>query len=156
MRRHLMCAFGFSESVNRSRMISTIALVVSPLALHTLPGAAQTMGSETQGKTGWLSDYGGFAGLDLRLGQAADQFAAFTGAEAALLIKRRAYVGFRGTGLAMGNIEFPTGQSSVTEQLRMGYGGLMLGYTLPAAPLLDFALDVLMGSGGVRSRNEDG
>jgi hypothetical protein len=73
-----------------------------------------------------------------------------------LLIKHRAYVGFRGSGLAIGNIEFPTGQSSATERLRMGYGGLMLGYTLPAGPVLDFALDVVMGSGGVRSRNEDG
>ena len=54
-----------------------------------------------------LSDYGAFLGLDMRFGDMAGEFAAFAGGDAAIVLKRKVYLGIRGAGLATDNAEIP-------------------------------------------------
>jgi hypothetical protein len=93
-----------------------------------------------------LSDYGWFTGLDLRFGSVQDEFAAFVGAEVAVVLRRRAYLGIRGSGLATDNTQLPNG-SSGTEPLRMGYGGVVLGYVIPLPYVAALNVDALLGGG---------
>ncbi|HSL71347.1 MAG TPA: hypothetical protein VK864_13955 [Longimicrobiales bacterium] len=93
-----------------------------------------------------MADYGWFTGLDLRFGTVQDEFAAFVGGEAALLLKRRAYLGIRGAGLATDNTQITDG-STGTEPLRMGYGGFLIGYIFPPPYLATLNIDALLGGG---------
>jgi hypothetical protein len=131
------------------RTILTIAGVVVS-ASFAVPCFAQTSAVGTR-----FSDYGGFVGLDLRFGDIASKFAAFAGAEAALLMKRRVYVGIRGGGLATDNSRIPASGSSPGGTLAMGYGGFMLGYIFPTRSLADVSVDLLLGGGGVGTSTAD-
>jgi len=88
---------------------------------------------------------GGFAGLEMRFGDLAGAFATFAGAEFAILINDRVYVGVRGAGLATDNAmaQGPTGQDT----LKMGYGGLVVGHLVPLTSQMDLAVDALVGAG---------
>src|SRR5215216_263911 len=124
------------------------------LCLCTMSSAAQSTGGDARESAAGtrLSGYGGFGGLDLRFGDLGDEFAAFVGVEAALLLKQRVYVGIRGTGLATDNLRVPVGNSSAAEVVGMGYGGLVVGYVVSTPLLADVSLDALVGGGGVGAR----
>jgi hypothetical protein len=126
----------------RHAFLTIAGIIVS--ATIAAPCVAQTSAVGTR-----ISDYGGFVGLDLRFGDVAGKFAAFAGAEAALLMKRRVYAGIRGSGLATDNSRIPAGGSSPGGTLAMGYGGFVLGYIAPTRSLADVSLDFLLGAGGV-------
>jgi hypothetical protein len=126
----------------RHAVLTMAAILTS--ALFSIPSLAQTSALGTR-----VSDYGGFVGLDLRFGDIASKFAAFAGAEAAVLLKRRVYLGIRGGGLATDNSRIPSGGSAPDETLAMGYGGFLVGYMFPTRSLAEFSLDVLVGGGGV-------
>lgn len=102
-----------------------------------------------------LSDYGGFVGLDMRFGNLSHEFAAFAGGEAAVLLKHRVYLGIRGNGLATDNARVSGSVPSATLPVRMGYGGLLLGYMVPTRWLANLSLDAMVGAGGVKAAEDD-
>lgn len=133
----------------RRVLLAMITMIAA--AMLTTPALAQSaLGSK-------LSDYGGFLGLDLRFGDAADKFGAFAGGEAAALLKHRVYLGLRGAGLVTDNIAVPLPGAGRTADLHMGYGGFVIGYTIPAASLVDISIDALVGGGaaGIDEVGED-
>jgi hypothetical protein len=94
-------------------------------------------------------DLGGFVELDTRFGDMMGEFAAFAGARLALRLKNRIYLGLGGSGLATDN-DVVTGPSGSSQTLEMGYGGLLIGYSVPTRELFDVTADVLVGAGGVK------
>src|SRR5829696_7241841 len=96
-----------------------------------------------------LKDLGAFVGLDTRFGDMAGGFAGFAGAEAALLLKHRMYLGVRGAGLATDNARLTVPGSAANQTLGMGYGGLLIGYLMPVRCMVDVSVDALLGAGGV-------
>lgn len=102
-----------------------------------------------------LADYDAFVGLDLRFGDVMDDFGAFVGGHAALLLKNRVYVGVRGVGLATDNARFAPNPQAPPEPIRMGYGGILLGYVVPSSSLVHVTADVLLGAGAVDANRDD-
>jgi hypothetical protein len=98
-------------------------------------------------------DFGGFVELDTRFGEVMGEFATFAGARAALRLKDRIYLGLGGSGLATDNAQVAIGGS--THRLRMGYGGFLIGYSVPTRELLDVTADVLIGGGGLSLKDVD-
>ena len=96
-----------------------------------------------------FSDYGLFAGLDLRFGDLAGDFGAFVGGHAAVLLKSRVYLGVSGAGLVTENTLFSPTPQVTPEPISMGYGGILLGYVVPTSKLLHLTVDVLLGAGAV-------
>jgi hypothetical protein len=95
-------------------------------------------------------DFGGFVELDTRFGDMMGEFAAFPGARLALRLKDRIYIGMGGSGLATDN---EAGGSAHT--LEMGYGGFLVGYSVPTRELLNVTADVLVGAGQVTLNGSD-
>jgi hypothetical protein len=134
--RHLMIASLVASS-----------LVATPAVARSQEPAPSALGSR-------LSDFGGFVGLDLRFGDMLDEFAAFVGAEAMLLLRQRVYLGIRGGGLSTSNVTIPGG-GSTSEVMGMGYGGLVVGYVFVTRSLADVNLDATLGAGGVGVRDSN-
>ena len=97
---------------------------------------------------GWRG-LGGFVAGDVRFGSMLGAFAPFVGAEAALLLGHRAMVGLRGAGLATSRVRVSPVPSGEVDTLRMGYGGLLVGYMTPVLPRLGISVDALLGAGTV-------
>jgi hypothetical protein len=128
--------------------VLTVTGCLSLTLLSTTACAQSALGTRA-------ADYGGFVGLDLRFGDMGAEFAAFAGAEAAVLLKQRAYIGVRGGGLTTDNSSLPSTGSSPGGTLAMGYGGLLVGYIVPTRSMVDFSVDALFGGGGVGTTDSD-
>ena len=95
----------------------------------------------------------GFVELDTRLSVVRDQFATFTGVRAAVMPNPSWYVGLVGTGLATSNAAIP-GPAGASTPLRMGYGGLLIGYAPPTPGTTRIFADVLVGAGGLSAEGQ--
>jgi hypothetical protein len=102
-----------------------------------------------------LRDFGGFVELDTRFGDMMGEFAAFAGARGAVRLKQRVYLGLGGAGLATDNAGIPGPIPGSIQPLRMGYGGILVGYVVPTRSLVDVTADVLVGAGGVSIKGTD-
>jgi hypothetical protein len=111
--------------------------------------AAQESGPQESAIGTRLDDYRGYVELTNRFGSLMGEFGAFAGAQAAVRLKRRLYVGLGGLGLATDNARVPGAAPGSSLTLGMGYGGLLVGYVSPAASLVDVTAEVLVGGGGV-------
>jgi hypothetical protein len=80
------------------------------------------------------------------------EFAGFAGARAAVLLKQRVYLGLAGAGLATDNVEVVGPVPGSARPLRMGYGGILVGYVVPTPSLVDVTADLLVGAGGVHPK----
>jgi hypothetical protein len=125
----------------RTRTIAgllALAAVTAPIAANAQEPDRQKHAIGTR-----LRDFGGFVELDMKFGDMMGEFAAFAGGRAAVLLKRRVYLGVGGAGLATDNA-LVGGQP-----LRMGYGGILIGYVIPTRSLVQITTDVLVGAGGI-------
>jgi hypothetical protein len=102
-----------------------------------------------------VRDVGGFMELDLRFGDMMGEFAAFPGGRAAVLLKQRLYLGVGGAGLATDNAAIQGPVPGSTQPLRMGYGGMLVGYVIPTRSLVEVTADVLVGGGKVNPEHAD-
>jgi len=91
----------------------------------------------------------------MRFGDMMGEFAAFAGARGAVRLKQRVYLGLGGAGLATDNAEVAGPAPGSTQPLRMGYGGILIGYVVPTGSLVDVTADVLVGAGQVRLKETD-
>lgn len=133
-------------------------LVASVLALaFVVPaseGSAQT--PDRQSAFGLdPRDYGGFVGLNLHFGDMMDDFAAFMGGHAALLLKQRVYLGVGGIGLVTDESRVAAAGQTPGPAIRMGYGGLLVGYIVPTRSLVQFTAETLLAGGGVSLAADD-
>jgi hypothetical protein len=104
--------------------------------------------------TGWR-DFGGYLELDMKFGDLMNEFAAFAGGRAAVLLKRRVYLGIGAAGLATDNARIPGPVPGSSHALQMGYGGLLIGYVIPTRSLVQITTDVLVGAGGLDLEDQD-
>src|SRR5215207_3822477 len=135
------------------RLLAPLGFSCSIAASLAEPAFAQRQPSAVSGQ---VSDYGIFAGLDLRFGDVMGDFGAFVGGHAAILLKHQVYLGVGGAGLATENALFAPTPQATPEPIKMGYGGLLVGYLVPTPSLVDFAVEVLLGAGGVDASVDGG
>ena len=123
---------------------------VQLMAIPALTAQARDTTSQESAIGTELRDFGGFLSLDLRFGDLASEYGAFAGGEAALLFKRRVYLGIRGAGLTTDNAPVAGPEPGTSRPLQMGYGGLLIGYVIPTRDFWQVTTDVLVGAGGAR------
>lgn len=121
----------------------SILMAGAVMLLAVAATAAQSQSTARPGQRGLAV----FGGLDARFGDMAGEFAAFAGAEVALLLKRQIYVGIRGAGLVTDNLRVAIAGSTGTRALRMGYGGVLVGYVVRTPGSVEVALDATLGGG---------
>lgn len=138
---------------------STWRMITGFLALLMMAGQLRAQEDQPGGREGAigtrLHDFGGFVGLDARFGDMMGEFAGFAGARAAVLLKQRVYLGLAGAGLATDNAEVVGPVPGSTRPLRMGYGGILVGYVVPTSSLVDVTADLLVGAGGIHPKGMD-
>jgi len=117
-----------------SGIVLVLALLLPPVSTRAQDPAESALGTD-------LADYGGFIGLDTRFGDMRGDFATFVGAEVAIMLRQRVYIGLAGAGMATD----PPGSN-----VDMGYGGLLVGYVLPSSGLVQLTVDALMAGGGLK------
>lgn len=90
--------------------------------------------------------HGGFAGPVLKGTIVNDEYGALIGARGAYLINHSFSIGLGGYGL-VNNIK--ANPPADTTNIRMGYGGLILGYSPNPGKLVHLSFNTLIGGGGV-------
>lgn len=123
------------------------------LALSAIPAIAvgqDPMPERARTVVGRDPGFGGFVGLDVRVGEVKDVSGAFTGGEVAMLLGRRLSVGLAGYGWTAGDVRAPAGAGAAAGALRMGYGGVRIGYALRPRRVVHGTLELLLGGGGAR------
>ncbi len=85
---------------------------------------------------------GGFGGPLLRLGSAADDTVVFAGGRGGALFANGFYLGGEGAGAV----------NTIADDRRLGYGGVFAGLWMPAGAVTDWALEVMVGGGGLHRR----
>ncbi len=108
------------------------------IAAALLAGAGHAWGGE--------GVVGGFGGPLLRLGSVADNTVVFAGGRGGALFVNGFYLGGEGAGAVN---TFAGGR-------RMGYGGVFAGLWMPAGAVTDWALEVMVGGGGLGRRGAGG
>ena len=134
------------------------AIVCLALAA-ALTAACSAQAQERTALSSDLSDYGIFAGLDMRFGDIAGEYAGLAGAHAAVRLKENIYLGLRGIGLATDAERLAAAAGAPDAELEFGYGGLLVGYILPLPGALQLTAEALIGAGGVKlddDTSEDG
>lgn len=125
-------------------------IVASVLVALSLPSIGAAQQPEEQSAVSLdASDYGGFASMDMRFGDMADDFAVFMGGTLALLLKHRVYLGVRGAGLVTEETVHGSSEAVIDPTIQMGYGGVVVGYVIPTPSLVQFTAETLLAAGGV-------
>lgn len=101
-----------------------------------------------------LDDFGGLIGLEFRFGDMMNEYAALAGIRGAVVLKRRVYLGLGGVGLVTDNALVGVAPAPL-QPLRMGYGGLLIGYMIPTRSMVQFSVDLLLAGGGVSVEEGD-
>jgi hypothetical protein len=131
-------------------------MILGLLALLVISSPAMAQDPQPESAIGTrLRDFGGYLELNMRFGDLMDEFAAFAGGRAAVLLKRRVYLGLGGAGLATDNARIAGPIPGTTSALRMGYGGILIGYVIPTRSLVQITTDVLVGAGGISLEDQD-
>jgi hypothetical protein len=95
-------------------------------------------------------EHGGYGGPRISFGRTAGHDAINVGGEAGWIINRRFIVGAAGYGLVTD--QPGPGAWAATDNLTVGYGGMMLGYTLLPEKLVHPTITALVGAGGLGLR----
>lgn len=92
--------------------------------------------------------HGGFISLEGKFGPVDGHFRHFSGFKTGYIMNHDLYVGLAGYGMSMGyNADYPDSVGD-DQFVQMGYGGLLLGYTLNANRLIHFGFETVAGVGG--------
>ena len=89
---------------------------------------------------------GGFGGPLLRIGSAVDDTVVFAGGRGGALFANGFYLGGEGAGAL----------NTIADDRRLGYGGVFAGLWMPAGAVTDWALEVMVGGGGLGRRGGRG
>jgi len=94
--------------------------------------------------------HGGYGGPRVAFGRVAAREAVIVGGEGGWIVNHRFILGGAGYGLVT-NQPAP-GVYSATEDLTMGYGGCLIGYTLMPQRLVHATFTALIGAGGLGTK----
>ncbi len=142
--------------------IASCALVAPARAQTALRGALAPQvetaaeGSEEREQTllsGQVT-HGGYGGPRLAYGRIAGRDAVTVGGEGGWIINHSIILGVAGCGLV--SSQPAPGAYASNEDLTLGYGGLMLGYTFFSDRLVHGTLSALVGAGGMGTRSRFG
>jgi len=104
---------------------------------------------------------GGFFSLEADIGRINGRGAVVSGAEIGILLNHRFSLGLSGAAMVSDDDDEPT--SATGDRLRLGYGGVSLGYVVAPASRLHYLVELLLAGGSVRpdadgvtSADEDG
>src|SRR5689334_18635547 len=99
-------------------------------------------------------DHGGYGGPRVGYTRLAGNDAMWIGGEGGWIIDHRFIIGGAGYGLVT---QQPAGGAlAATDDLTLGYGGFLLGYTVRPHELVHATVSTLIGGGGVGSRPRAG
>jgi hypothetical protein len=94
----------------------------------------------------------GFFGLEAAVTSFNSQTAATSGAELAVLFNHRVSVGVVGYGLVNRDVSLSIADRSPPDTLRIGYGGLRVGYRFAPQRPVHVAVNLFLGGGEARAR----
>lgn len=102
---------------------------------------------------------GAFGSFDIKTGPVRDNINLFLGGHGGIIFNSNFYVGLGGYGLSTienfngedpNVLESDTVNRNVNIDMSMGYGGIILGYTIAPNSIIHVDFPVLIGAGGVR------
>ncbi|HEY7394509.1 MAG TPA: hypothetical protein VH559_06680 [Gemmatimonadaceae bacterium] len=122
---------------------------IGVFALLALPGSL--VGQATPQSLS-ITPITGFFGLEAAVTSFNSQTVATSGAELAVLFNHRVSVGVVGYGLVNRDVSLSIADRSPPDTLRMGYGGLRVGYRFAPQRPVHVAVNLFIGGGEVRAR----
>lgn len=136
----------------QSAFLLVVALAVPALA-DEVPAAA---GSRKETLVHGDVEHGGYGGLRMAFGRTADHGSALLGVEGGWIVNHHFILG--GAASLLVSDQPAPGSFASTNNLVMGYGGLLIGSTLLPDTVVHPTFTVLVGGGGLglRSRSGDG
>jgi len=138
---------------------------ITSLCFLMMSGALSAQGFEDayepQTLFGSRSGFGGYLGINNKVGEVAGQDAYFVGGEVAIVLNHAFNLGFEGYGMVNQMESENLNEFGSPYNLQMGYGGLHLEPVLWSENALHITAPVLLGAGGIgETRNplwrEDG
>jgi len=96
-------------------------------------------------------EHGGYGGPRVSFGRVAGHDAVHVGGEGGWIVNHRFILGGAGYGLVTD--QPAPGALSATDDLKMGYGGVLVGYTLLPQRVLHATFTALVGAGGLTTEN---
>lgn len=104
---------------------------------------------EVQTLFGNKSGFGGYLGLNMKLGDVNRQDALFVGGELAFVMNRSFNMGVEGYGMVNHVLSDELTDNSEKLYVQMGYGGLHLEPVINSEGLIHITLPILLGAGGI-------
>lgn len=134
----------------RSFSVVALILTISPLA-----SAQTTDSTRLETLVGQHRRIGGYVGLETRVTRVKATGGSMAGGDIALLLGRRLSIGVAGFGWTSSEITRPATTGGGAETLRLGYGGLEVGYTLRPTSIVHGTVELLMAGGGAHWSGAD-
>jgi hypothetical protein len=110
---------------------------------------AQEEQREVQTLFGNKSGFGGYLGLNTKLGDVNGQEAFFTGGEVAFVLNRSFNLGVEGYGMVNHVLSDEVTDTREKLYIQMGYGGLHLEPVINSEGLIHITMPILLGAGGI-------
>lgn len=134
-------------------MIQKLLLVVLTIfSIHNLALAQDSTSVEPESEVSTLFgadiSYGGFGSYMMELGFIDDQFSALNGGGGGVVLNRRFFIG----GFGLGGANSIASTIEGYDLVRVGYGGLWLGYHFFPEKAVHFGIDTKMGWGEINYR----
>ena len=121
------------------------------LSIPAVAGAQDVEGGRAQTVVGGGVSHGGFAAVHIRAGEVMNERSLFMGGEAAWVANQRLTLGVGVWALVSENARIVASSEGVDESapLRMGYGGVLVGYRIAPAAIVHPTATMLIGAGGI-------
>src|SRR5262245_32459894 len=124
-------------------------LPIGLVALLAMPGS---LVAQAAPQSLSITPITGFFGMEGAVTSFNSQTAATSGAELAVLFNHRVRVGVVGYGLVNRDVSLSIADRSPPDTLRMGYGGVRVGYRFAPQRPVHVAVNVFVGGGEARAR----
>jgi len=128
-----------------------LLLALLALSIPAVAGAQDVEGGRVQTLLGGGVSHGGFGAVNLRAGEVKNERSLFMGGEAAWVANQRLIFGVGVWALVSENARIVASAEGAEESapLRMGYGGLLVGYRFAPAAMVHPTASMLIGAGGI-------
>jgi hypothetical protein len=130
----------------RGWLLALLALTIPGVA-----GAQDVEGGRAETLLGGEVSHGAFGAVSLRAGEVKNERSVFMGGEAAWVPNQRLILGAGVWALVSENARIDASSEGAEESapLRMGYGGVLVGYRIAPAAMVHPTASMLIGAGGI-------
>ena len=131
------------------RLNRILGLILTTVFLTVTLSAQDNDEREVQTLFGNKSGFGGYLGINNKLGDVNGQDALFVGGEVAFVLSRSFNMGVEGYGLVNQVLSNEVTDTREKLYVQMGYGGLHLEPVLNSEGLIHITIPILLGAGGI-------